>query len=168
MGAHIRNACGLHPIGDAQLRIRIRIRRLENEARKIRRKMDDVLARATCDFKDDARLRQDIVKDIENEITIAQRRRHITGGRRSLFSRVQKHCGSKIANPSSVVADQQDWLRRSARGRCSVRFAFNRNRHDGFYAELHAGIGAGNVRLWGERGRPTAPSVPSRCNAPVS
>jgi hypothetical protein len=33
--------------------------------------MNDLLAQATCDFKDDGRLRQDIVKDIENEIAIA-------------------------------------------------------------------------------------------------
>ena len=34
--------------------------------------MNDVLARAACDFKDDARRRQDIAKDIENEIAITQ------------------------------------------------------------------------------------------------
>ena len=33
--------------------------------------MNYVLARAACDFKDDARRRQDIAKDIENEIAIA-------------------------------------------------------------------------------------------------
>ena len=33
--------------------------------------MNYVLARAACDFKDDARRRQDIEKDIENEIAIA-------------------------------------------------------------------------------------------------
>jgi len=33
--------------------------------------MDDVLARAACDFENDARHRQDISKNIENEIAIA-------------------------------------------------------------------------------------------------
>jgi hypothetical protein len=32
--------------------------------------MDDMLARAACDFKDDASHREDIAKDIENEIAI--------------------------------------------------------------------------------------------------
>jgi hypothetical protein len=32
--------------------------------------MNDVLARAACDFEDDTPLRQDIPKDIENEIAI--------------------------------------------------------------------------------------------------
>jgi hypothetical protein len=36
--------------------------------------MNDMLA---CDFEDDARLWQDIAKDIENEIAIAQCRRRI-------------------------------------------------------------------------------------------
>jgi hypothetical protein len=35
--------------------------------------MDDVLARAAGDFEDDAIRRQDITKDTENEIAIAQR-----------------------------------------------------------------------------------------------
>jgi hypothetical protein len=39
--------------------------------------MNDVLARAACDFKDDSRPWQDIAKDIENEIAIAQRRGRI-------------------------------------------------------------------------------------------
>jgi hypothetical protein len=39
--------------------------------------MNDVLARAACDLKDDSRRWQDIAKDIENEIAIAQRRRRI-------------------------------------------------------------------------------------------
>jgi hypothetical protein len=39
--------------------------------------MNDVFARATRDFKDDARCWQDIAKDIENEIAIAQGRRRI-------------------------------------------------------------------------------------------
>jgi hypothetical protein len=34
--------------------------------------MNDVLARAACDFEDDALRRQDITKDTENEIAIAQ------------------------------------------------------------------------------------------------
>jgi hypothetical protein len=33
--------------------------------------MNDVLARAACDLKDDSRRWQDIAKDIENEIAIA-------------------------------------------------------------------------------------------------
>ena len=41
------------------------------EAREISRKMNDVLTRAACDFEDDTRHRQDISKDIENEIAIA-------------------------------------------------------------------------------------------------
>ena len=39
--------------------------------------MDDIVARAACDFKDDAPRRQDIAKDIENEIAIAQCRRRV-------------------------------------------------------------------------------------------
>jgi hypothetical protein len=42
--AHIRYACGLHPSGDAQQGIRLRIRRLENESRKIFREMDGMVA----------------------------------------------------------------------------------------------------------------------------
>ena len=34
--------------------------------------MNDVLARAACDLKDDSRRWQDIAKDIENEIAITQ------------------------------------------------------------------------------------------------
>ena len=44
---------------------------MEHETREISRKMNDVLTRAACDFEDDARHRQDISKDIENEIAIA-------------------------------------------------------------------------------------------------
>jgi hypothetical protein len=33
--------------------------------------MNDVLARAACDFENDTPLRQDIPEDIENEIAIA-------------------------------------------------------------------------------------------------
>ena len=40
--------------------------------REISRKMNDVLARAACDFEDDALRRQHITKDTENEIAIAQ------------------------------------------------------------------------------------------------
>jgi hypothetical protein len=39
--------------------------------------MNDVLARAACDFEDDARHRQDISKDIENQIAIAYGRRRV-------------------------------------------------------------------------------------------
>jgi hypothetical protein len=42
--AHIRDACGLHPSGDAQPGIPPRIRRLENESREIPREMDKMLA----------------------------------------------------------------------------------------------------------------------------
>src|ERR1700719_4779011 len=78
--AYIRDTCGLHPCGDAQPCIGIRIGRLENEAREISRTMNDVLARAACDLKDDSRRWQDIAKDVENEIAIAQRRRRILAG----------------------------------------------------------------------------------------
>jgi hypothetical protein len=39
--------------------------------------MNDMLARAACDFKNDATHRQNIAKDIENEIAIAQCGRRI-------------------------------------------------------------------------------------------
>ena len=60
------------PVAFTQPGIGIRIGRLENEAREISRTMNDVLARATCDLKDDARRWRDIAKDIENEIAITQ------------------------------------------------------------------------------------------------
>src|SRR5580692_6792511 len=69
--AHIRDLCGLHPCGDTQQGFRFRIGRLESETWEISRKMNDVLTRAACDFKDDTRHRQDIAKDTENEIAIA-------------------------------------------------------------------------------------------------
>src|SRR5580692_10904295 len=75
--AHIRDLCVLHPCGDTQQGFRFRIRRLENETREISRKMNDVLTRAACDFEDDTRHRQDIPKDIENEIAITECRRRI-------------------------------------------------------------------------------------------
>src|ERR1700729_2708384 len=75
--AHIRDLCGLHPCGDTQQGFRFRIGRLENEAREISRKMNDVLTRAACDFEDDTRHRQDIAKDIENEIAITYCRRRV-------------------------------------------------------------------------------------------
>ena len=62
----------LHPCRDTLQRVRLSIGRLENETGEISRKMNDVLARAACDFEDDALRRQDITKDIENEIAIAQ------------------------------------------------------------------------------------------------
>jgi hypothetical protein len=58
IGAHIRDVCILHPCGDTQQGVRFRIGRLENEAREISRKMNDMLARAACDFEDDTRRRQ--------------------------------------------------------------------------------------------------------------
>src|SRR6516165_887022 len=39
--------------------------------------MNDVLARAACDFEDDTRRRQNIAKDIENEIAIRYCRRRV-------------------------------------------------------------------------------------------
>jgi hypothetical protein len=39
--------------------------------------MNDVLARAACDPKDDSHRWQDIARDIENEIAIAKHRRCI-------------------------------------------------------------------------------------------
>jgi hypothetical protein len=50
---------------------------LENEVREISRKMNDVLTRAACDFKDDTRHRQDIAKDIKDEIAVADCRRRV-------------------------------------------------------------------------------------------
>ena len=47
----------------------------KTRAGKVSRKMNYVLARAACDFKDDARRRQDIAKDIANEIAITHCRR---------------------------------------------------------------------------------------------
>ena len=57
---------------DALQRVRLSIGRLEDEIWEISGKMNDVLARAACDFEDDALRRQDITKDTENEIAIAQ------------------------------------------------------------------------------------------------
>jgi hypothetical protein len=39
--------------------------------------MNDVLTRAACDFEDDTLHRQDIAKDIENEIAVAYCRRRV-------------------------------------------------------------------------------------------
>jgi hypothetical protein len=50
---------------------------VENETGEVSRKMNDVLARAACDFEDDTRRRQDIAKDIENEIAITYCRRRV-------------------------------------------------------------------------------------------
>jgi len=52
-------------------------RRLENETWEISRKMNDVLARAARDFEDDTLRRQDIAKDVENEIAITHGRRRV-------------------------------------------------------------------------------------------
>ena len=66
--------------------------------------MNDVLNRAACDFEDDALRRQDLAKDIENEIAIMQCRRRI-------FAVVAHHGfrshGSRIADASSPVANEQ-------------------------------------------------------------
>ena len=50
---------------------------MENESGEVSRKMNDMLARAACDFDDDTRRRQDIAKDIENEIAITYCRRRV-------------------------------------------------------------------------------------------
>jgi hypothetical protein len=65
---------------DTLQRVRLSIGRLENESREVSGKMDDVLARAAGDFEDDALRRQDITKDTQNEIAIAQRCRGILTG----------------------------------------------------------------------------------------
>ena len=52
----------------------------KTRTREISRKINDVLARAACDFEDDALRRQDIPKDTENEIAIAQCCRGILAG----------------------------------------------------------------------------------------
>ena len=41
------------------------------------RKMNHVLARAACDFEDEAPYRQDIAKDVENEIAITHGRKRV-------------------------------------------------------------------------------------------
>jgi hypothetical protein len=69
--AYVRDPCGAYPSGGTQQRVRVRIGRLEDEIGQISRKMDDMLASAAGDFKDDARHRQHIAKDIENEVAIA-------------------------------------------------------------------------------------------------
>jgi hypothetical protein len=55
--------------------------------------MNDVLARAACDLKDDSHRWQDIARDIENEIAIAQRRRRILA--------VVAHSSSRILGTSA-------------------------------------------------------------------
>jgi hypothetical protein len=52
--------------------------------------MNDVLARAACALEDDPLCRQDITKDIDNEIAIAQRYRTHVGGGRSSSARVPR------------------------------------------------------------------------------
>ena len=52
----------------------------KTRTREISRKINDVLARAACDFEDDALRRQDIPKDTENEIANAQCCRSILAG----------------------------------------------------------------------------------------
>ena len=75
--AHIRDLCGLHTCGDTQQGFRFRIGRLESGTREISRKMNDAVARAACDFEDDTRHRQDVAKDIENEIAITDCRSRV-------------------------------------------------------------------------------------------
>ena len=65
---------------DTLHRVPISIGRLEDETRKASGKMNDVLARAARDFEDDALRRQDIPKDVENEIAIAQCCRSMLAG----------------------------------------------------------------------------------------
>ena len=50
---------------------------MENGTGEVSGKMNDVLARAACDFEDDTRRRQDIAKDVENEIAITYCRRRV-------------------------------------------------------------------------------------------
>ena len=50
---------------------------MESETWEISRKMNDVLTRAACDFEDDTRRRQDIAKDIEDEIAVTYGRRRV-------------------------------------------------------------------------------------------
>ena len=77
---------------------------MEGETGEMSRKMNDVLTRAACDFEDDTHHRQDIAKDIENEIAIADCRRrvlavigHFLTHSASLWLRLQRapyvHCG---------------------------------------------------------------------------
>jgi hypothetical protein len=95
--AQIRDLCGLHLCGDTQQGFRFRIGRLENEAREISRKMNDVLTRAARDFEDETRHRKDIAKDIENEIAISVRSQARTGGDRSSSSHIQLGFGPAYA-----------------------------------------------------------------------
>jgi hypothetical protein len=74
--AHIRDACGLYPSGDTQ----------QGERREISRELDDILSESLAIFKDDTSQLQDIEKDIENEVAIAQSQGH-TGARSSSSSR---------------------------------------------------------------------------------
>ena len=55
--------------------VRSRIGRLENEGREVCREMDDMLGDPRATSRMTPRCRQDIAKDIENEIAIAQCRR---------------------------------------------------------------------------------------------
>ena len=69
----------------------------KTRTREISRKINDVLARAACDFEDDALRRQDIPKDTENEIAIAQRCRGILMGVDHIRMRSQS-LGRRIAD----------------------------------------------------------------------
>jgi hypothetical protein len=60
-------------------------RKVGSEARKVSRKMNVVLARATCDLKDASGRWQNIAKDIENENPDCAVWQAHTGGRRSFF-----------------------------------------------------------------------------------
>jgi hypothetical protein len=73
--AHILDTCGFYPSRDALPGIRLRIRKVGKREPQIFREMDDMLARAACDFKDDTRHRQGIATNIENEVAITKCRR---------------------------------------------------------------------------------------------
>ena len=66
--------------------------------------MNDVLARAARDFEDDALCRQDITKDIENEIAIAQCCRGILAGVVIIIRTRSQSLGRRIAHWARLVA----------------------------------------------------------------
>jgi hypothetical protein len=85
-----RNILSRASLENLTSRVRLSIGRLEDETRKTSGKMNDVLARAACALEDDPLCRQDITKDIDNEIAIAQRYRTHVGGGRSSSARVPR------------------------------------------------------------------------------
>ena len=59
--------------------------------------MNDVLARAACDFEDDTPYRQDFAKDIENEIAITVRLQARAADDRSSSSHIRLGWSSAYA-----------------------------------------------------------------------